>query len=67
LGSDPVEKVNVATNHPEMIADIEREVEKHRAGLVLEKAQYKQQVWHAQRVLGGVRIITGRPAFVGKH
>jgi len=40
LGSDPGEKFNIATNHPDVIADIEREVEKHRANLVPGKAQY---------------------------
>jgi len=40
LGVDPGEKVNVATNYPEVIADIQKELEKHRAGLVPGKAQY---------------------------
>ena len=40
LGVDPGEKVNVATNHPKVMADIQNELEKHRAGLVPGKAQY---------------------------
>jgi arylsulfatase A-like enzyme len=40
LGSDPGEKINIATNHPEVIADIQRELEKHRAGLTPGKPQY---------------------------
>jgi arylsulfatase A-like enzyme len=40
LGSDPGERFNVATNHPEVIADIQREIEKHRSALVPGKVQY---------------------------
>jgi arylsulfatase A len=40
LGSDPGEKFNVAGEHSDVIADIQREVEKHRAGLVPGKPQY---------------------------
>jgi len=40
LGSDPGERFNVATNHPDVIADIQREIEKHRVGLVPGKPQY---------------------------
>jgi arylsulfatase A-like enzyme len=37
---DPGEKINVAKDHPEVIADIQRELEKHRSGLVPGKPQY---------------------------
>ena len=37
---DPGERINVAKDHPDVIADLQRELEKHRAGLVLGKAQY---------------------------
>ncbi|MEY2430204.1 MAG: arylsulfatase [Verrucomicrobiota bacterium] len=37
---DPGEKINVAKDHPDVIADIQRELEKHRAGVVPGKAQY---------------------------
>jgi arylsulfatase A-like enzyme len=40
LGSDPGERFNVATNHPDVMADIQREIEKHRAGLVPGKPEY---------------------------
>ena len=40
LGNDPGEKINIATNHPDVIAEIQRVVEKHRAGLVPGKPQY---------------------------
>ena len=40
LGPDPGEKFNVATNHPDVIADIQREVDKHRASLAPRKVQY---------------------------
>ena len=40
LGVDPGEKVNVATNYPQVLADIQKELEKHRAGAVPGKAQY---------------------------
>ncbi len=34
LGADPGEKYNIADKHPEIIADLRREVEKHQANLV---------------------------------
>jgi len=34
LGEDPSEKFNIADKHPEIIADIEKEVERHLANLV---------------------------------
>jgi arylsulfatase A len=40
LGSDPGERVNVAESHPEVLADIQREFEKHRANLVPGTPQY---------------------------
>ena len=40
LGQDPGEKVNIAKDHPEVIAVIESELEKHRAKLVPGKPQY---------------------------
>ena len=40
LGSDPGEKVNVAEDHPEVLVEIQRELEKHLAELVKGKPQY---------------------------
>jgi hypothetical protein len=40
LASDPGEKFNVAKDHPEAVAEIERELEKHRKDLVPGKPQY---------------------------
>ena len=40
LAQDPSERVDVAKDHPEVIADIQQELEKHRAGLVPGKSQY---------------------------
>ena len=40
LGHDPGERINVAKEHPEVLAEIQRELEKHRAGLVPGKEQY---------------------------
>jgi arylsulfatase A len=40
LEADPGERFNVSTNHPDVIADIQREVEKHRAGVVPATRQY---------------------------
>jgi arylsulfatase A-like enzyme len=40
LGADPGERINVATNYPEVIADMRNELEKHRAGLTPGPAQY---------------------------
>src|SRR5262249_32464462 len=37
---DPGEKFDIAAQHPDVIADIQREVEKHRAGMVPGKPQY---------------------------
>ena len=39
LGHDPSEQSDVARNHAEVLADIAREVERHRAALVPGKAQ----------------------------
>ncbi len=40
LGSDPGEKVNVAEQHPEVLDEIQGELEKHRSKLVPGKPQY---------------------------
>jgi len=40
LGADPGEKFNIASEHPEIVADLLKEIEKHRAGLVPGKPQY---------------------------
>jgi len=40
LAHDPSENYDEAKNHPDVIADIQREVEKYRADLVLGKPQY---------------------------
>jgi arylsulfatase A-like enzyme len=40
LPNDPGERFDVAADHPEVIADIQREVEKYRAALVPGKRQY---------------------------
>ena len=40
LGNDPGEKFDVAAEHPDVIADILREVKKHREDLVPGKPQY---------------------------
>lgn len=40
LPNDPGERFNVAADHPEIIADLRQELEKHRAGLVPGKRQY---------------------------
>ena len=40
LGSDPGERFNVAAEHPDVIADILREVEKHQQALVRGKPQF---------------------------
>jgi arylsulfatase A-like enzyme len=39
LGHDPSERYNVAAEHPEVLADLAREVERHRAGVVPGKPQ----------------------------
>jgi arylsulfatase A-like enzyme len=40
LKNDPSEKFDVAKDHPDVLADIQRELEKHRAGLAPVKIQY---------------------------
>ena len=40
LEQDPGERINVVKDHPEVIADIQKVLEQHRAGLVPGKAQY---------------------------
>jgi arylsulfatase A-like enzyme len=40
LASDPGEKFNVTKDHPDAVAEIERELEKHRKDLVPGKPQY---------------------------
>ena len=40
LAQDPSEKIEIAKDHPEIIAEIQRELEKHRAGLVPGTRQY---------------------------
>jgi arylsulfatase A len=40
LRHDPSEKINIAGDHPEIVADIEREAEKHRASIVPGKQQF---------------------------
>lgn len=40
LAADPSERFDVAKEHPYIIADIQRELEKHRANLVAGKPQY---------------------------
>jgi arylsulfatase A-like enzyme len=40
LEQDPGEKINVAKDHPEVIAEIQKVLEQHREGLVAGKAQY---------------------------
>jgi arylsulfatase A len=40
LDHDPSERFDVAKDHPDVLADIQREVEKHRAALVPGKPQY---------------------------
>ncbi|PYJ06775.1 MAG: arylsulfatase [Verrucomicrobia bacterium] len=40
LAHDPGEKVNIARDHPDVLAEIQREVEKHQAGLQPARAQY---------------------------
>jgi len=40
LANDPSERFDVAKDHPEIIADLQRELEKHRAALVPGKPQY---------------------------
>jgi hypothetical protein len=39
LAHDPSERFNVATNHPNLLADIAQAVEEHRAGLLPVKSQ----------------------------
>jgi arylsulfatase A-like enzyme len=40
LHQDPGERINVAKEHPDVIAQLQRELDQHRAGLVPGKAQY---------------------------
>jgi len=40
LGHDPGEKFNIAKEHPEVVADFRKELEKHQAGVVPGKPQY---------------------------
>ena len=40
LAHDPGERFNIASEHPEVIADIQKELEKHRANLVIAPKQY---------------------------
>jgi arylsulfatase A len=40
LAADPAEKIDLAKTHPEIVADLKAELEKHRAGLVPGKPQY---------------------------
>jgi len=40
LSHDPGERFNVAKDHPEVLAELQKELEKHQAGLVPGKAQY---------------------------
>ena len=40
LPNDPGERFDIAAEHPEVIADIQRELEKYRATLVPGKRQY---------------------------
>ena len=40
LNHDPAEKFNVAANHPDILAEIQREVENHRANLTPGEPQY---------------------------
>lgn len=44
LGHDPSEKYNVARSHPEIIADIQKEVEKHRKTLVPGEDQLAKRI-----------------------
>ena len=40
LAADPAEKIDLAKTHPEIVADLKAELEKHRVGLVPGKPQY---------------------------
>jgi arylsulfatase A-like enzyme len=42
LGHDPAERFNVAAAHPDVVADIAREVERHRATIVPVKSQFEE-------------------------
>ncbi len=44
LDKDPSERFDVAGEHPEILADIAREVERHRAGLVPGKPQLEETI-----------------------
>jgi arylsulfatase A len=40
LAADPSERFDIASEHPDIVANIQRELEKHRANLVPGKPQY---------------------------
>ena len=44
LSHDPAEKYNIAENHPEIIEDIRREVERHRLSLIPVKNQLDERI-----------------------
>ena len=44
LGHDPAERFNVAAAHPDVLADIAREVERHRATVVPVKSQFEETI-----------------------
>jgi arylsulfatase A len=44
LGHDPSEQYDVAQDHPEVLAEIAREVESHKAGLVLAESELDKKI-----------------------
>jgi arylsulfatase A-like enzyme len=44
LGNDPSEKYDIAKDHPEAIAEIRKEVERHRQGLIRGQDQLSQRI-----------------------
>ena len=48
LAHDPSERFNVATNHPNLLADIAQAVEEHRAGLLPVKSQLVEVIQEAR-------------------
>jgi len=44
LGCDPSEKCDVGSNHPEVLAEIAREVERHRANLVVRESELDKKL-----------------------
>ncbi|MCX7428491.1 MAG: hypothetical protein NTW96_23050 [Planctomycetia bacterium] len=44
LAHDPAERFNVAAAHPDVVADIAREVERHRATVVPVKSQFEETI-----------------------